>query len=86
MKSTHAAIDHPTEGKAEHDAPEPQQDPAKPQLGIRFWLAFWAIAFTNLAAAFDATTLSVALPVRPPATLTHCNPLCFLTTNPPYMI
>ncbi|KAL2838936.1 major facilitator superfamily domain-containing protein [Aspergillus pseudodeflectus] len=62
MKSTHAAADHPPEGNAEQDAPEPQQDPAKPQLGIRFWLAFWAIAFTNLAAAFDATTLSVALP------------------------
>ncbi|KAK2616255.1 hypothetical protein QQS21_000890 [Conoideocrella luteorostrata] len=28
----------------------------------RFWLAFWSIALTNLAAAFDATTLSVALP------------------------
>jgi hypothetical protein len=32
-------------------------------LGIKFWLAFWAIAFTNLAASFDSTTLSVALPV-----------------------
>lgn len=29
----------------------------------KFWLAFSAIAFTNLAASFDATTLSVALPV-----------------------
>lgn len=33
-------------------------------LGRRFWLAFWAIAFSNLAASFDATMLSVALPVR----------------------
>ncbi|KAJ5876224.1 uncharacterized protein N7529_001808 [Penicillium soppii] len=32
-------------------------------LGIKFWLAFWAIAFTNLAASFDSTTLSVALPI-----------------------
>jgi hypothetical protein len=33
-------------------------------LGLNFWLAFWGIAITNLAAAFDATMLSVALPVR----------------------
>lgn len=32
-------------------------------LGLHFWLAFWAIAITNLAAALDATTLSIALPV-----------------------
>lgn len=32
-------------------------------LGFRFWLAFWAVAITNLAASLDATTLSVALPV-----------------------
>ncbi|RYP26352.1 hypothetical protein DL767_008074 [Monosporascus sp. MG133] len=32
-------------------------------LDFRFWLAFWAIAITNLAAALDATTLSVALPI-----------------------
>ncbi|KXT03828.1 hypothetical protein AC578_8920 [Pseudocercospora eumusae] len=31
--------------------------------GIGFWLAFGAVAITNLAAAFDATTLSIALPV-----------------------
>jgi hypothetical protein len=70
MESAHAAVDHhhPPEGKARQDAAEPQQDHSRPQLGIRFWLAFWAIAFTNLAAAFDATTLSVALPVRPPTT------------------
>ncbi len=37
----------------------PQRGP-----GLRFWLAFWAIALTNLAAALDATSLSVALPVR----------------------
>ncbi|ATY67439.1 MFS multidrug [Cordyceps militaris] len=35
---------------------------AEPRAGYRFWLAFWSIALTNLAAAFDATTLSVALP------------------------
>ncbi|PMB72854.1 putative transporter C3H1.06c [Beauveria bassiana] len=35
---------------------------AEPQAGYRFWLAFWSLALTNLAAAFDATTLSVALP------------------------
>ncbi|KAL3453043.1 major facilitator superfamily domain-containing protein [Aspergillus insuetus] len=61
MQSTDAVVD-PTEGKIEQNGTETQQDPPKPQLGIRFWLAFWAIAFTNLAAAFDATTLSVALP------------------------
>ncbi|KAJ0427155.1 major facilitator superfamily domain-containing protein [Aspergillus carlsbadensis] len=62
MESTHAAGNHhPPEGKMEN-APEPPEDPPKPQLGLRFWLAFWAIAFTNLPAAFDATTLSVALP------------------------
>ncbi|KAL7937324.1 putative MFS transporter [Trichoderma chlorosporum] len=32
-------------------------------LECRFWLAFWAIAVSNLAASFDATMLSVALPV-----------------------
>lgn len=32
-------------------------------MGVGFWLAFGAVAITNLAAAFDATTLSVALPV-----------------------
>ncbi|QYT01547.1 MFS domain-containing protein [Trichoderma simmonsii] len=31
-------------------------------LGRRFWLAFWAIAVSNLTASFDATMLSVALP------------------------
>ncbi|KAL7912637.1 putative MFS transporter [Trichoderma velutinum] len=36
-------------------------EPVRP-LGRRFWLAFWAIAFSNLAASFDATMLSVALP------------------------
>jgi hypothetical protein len=32
--------------------------------GLHFWLAFWAVALTNLATALDATSLSVALPVR----------------------
>jgi hypothetical protein len=36
---------------------------AQKGLSLKFWLAFWAIAITNLAASFDATTLSVALPV-----------------------
>lgn len=31
--------------------------------GLQFWLAFWSIALTNLAASLDATSLSVALPV-----------------------
>ncbi|KAM5453423.1 hypothetical protein MaudCBS49596_002625 [Microsporum audouinii] len=34
----------------------------KKSLSYRFWIAFWAIAFTNLAAAYDSTTLAVALP------------------------
>ncbi|KAF2119430.1 putative MFS multidrug transporter [Lophiotrema nucula] len=34
----------------------------KTQRGVGFWLAFGAVAITNLAAALDATTLSVALP------------------------
>jgi hypothetical protein len=69
MESTHAVVDHPTEGTIEQNGTETQQGSSQPQLGMRFWLAFWAIAFTNLAAAFDATTLSVALPVRPPPAL-----------------
>jgi MFS family permease len=36
---------------------------AQTKMDAGFWLAFGAIAITNLAAAFDATTLSVALPV-----------------------
>lgn len=39
----------------------PQADPAG--LGWRFRAAFGAIAVNNLAAALDATSLSVALPV-----------------------
>jgi hypothetical protein len=31
---------------------------------LKFWAAWAAIAITNLAASLDATTLSVALPVR----------------------
>lgn len=38
----------------------------KKSLSYRFWIAFWAIAFTNLAAAYDSTTLAVALPVMIP--------------------
>lgn len=34
-------------------------------LGWRFYAAFAAIMVNNLAAALDATTLSVALPVIP---------------------
>jgi hypothetical protein len=33
------------------------------KVDVRFWVAFWALGITNLAAALDATTLSVALPV-----------------------
>lgn len=37
---------------------------AKPQSpGWRFWAAFGTLAVNNLAAALDATMLSVALPV-----------------------
>ena len=39
--------------------PEPEQ-----YLGTQFWLAFWSLAMTNLAVALDATTLTVAIPVR----------------------
>ncbi|RYP15354.1 hypothetical protein DL765_005745 [Monosporascus sp. GIB2] len=40
----------------------PSHDEPRRRLGLHFWLAFWAVAITNLAAALDATTLSVALP------------------------
>ncbi|KAK2882612.1 hypothetical protein FQN49_000184 [Arthroderma sp. PD_2] len=51
------AVDQPeaADGTTDHATP-------KKPLGYRFWLAFWAIAFTNLAAAYDSTTLSVAIP------------------------
>lgn len=34
------------------------------QLRHRFWLSFLAISLANLAASFEATTFSVALPVE----------------------
>lgn len=43
---------------------EPDRADTRRGPGLHFWLAFWAIALTNLAAALDATSLSVALPVR----------------------
>ncbi|VBB84208.1 Putative Protein similar to C3H1.06c of Schizosaccharomyces pombe [Podospora comata] len=41
---------------------EPDRADTRRGPGLHFWLAFWAIALTNLAAALDATSLSVALP------------------------
>ncbi|KAF3481221.1 uncharacterized protein GIQ15_03980 [Arthroderma uncinatum] len=59
MENTHVdeeAVDQPeAAGGTDHAAP-------KKPLGYRFWIAFWAVAFTNLAAAYDSTTLSVAIP------------------------
>ncbi|OAA36802.1 Fungal trichothecene efflux pump [Beauveria brongniartii RCEF 3172] len=64
----------PAQADEKHQPTSTQEQPdsqatetvAEPRAGYRFWLAFWSIALTNLAAAFDATTLSVALPVRLP--------------------
>lgn len=61
MESTHSPVESPVEGG--RNIIDTQPEPQKPGLGRRFWIAFWTIAFTNLAASFDATTLSVALPV-----------------------
>ncbi|THC90428.1 hypothetical protein EYZ11_010105 [Aspergillus tanneri] len=60
MESTLSPVETLPEGG--QNVVDTQPEPQKTSPGIRFWLAFWAIAFTNLAASFDATTLSVALP------------------------
>jgi MFS family permease len=39
-----------------------EAESSKPRRGVGFWLAFGAVLITNLSAALDATTLSVALP------------------------
>ncbi|CAG8908534.1 unnamed protein product [Penicillium egyptiacum] len=62
MESTPARVEPSAEGGQNITNTQPPE-PERKSLGIRFWLAFWAIAFTNLAASFDSTTLSVALPI-----------------------
>ncbi|OGM50549.1 hypothetical protein ABOM_000927 [Aspergillus bombycis] len=59
MKSNPSPTEPPVEAGQNGNS---QPEYPKTTFGFRFWLAFWAIAFTNLAASFDATMLSVALP------------------------
>ncbi|KAJ5198036.1 uncharacterized protein N7498_007153 [Penicillium cinerascens] len=58
MKSNPSPTEPPAEASQNGDS---QPQPQKTTFGLKFWLAFWAIASTNLAASFDATMLALAL-------------------------
>lgn len=75
MQGTNTKTEMPN---GEHE-PERNNSRISSNLSPRFWIAFAAMAITNLAAALDATTLSVALPVKslfhlPPSTHTNTQP------------
>ncbi|KAF7594062.1 hypothetical protein BBP40_010199 [Aspergillus hancockii] len=57
MKSNPSPTEPPDEAGQNGDS---QPEPQKTTFGLRCWHAFWAVAFANLAASFDATMLSVA--------------------------